>query len=162
MNKPKFIEKMIQLHNEKELNKPMYRLEDLYPLQIVKVQDREYNGLPRPICYIPRCELPSLYRHTYTIIKPFALFKPNDANTAFIHIISNHQLTEVPYTRRYEYAVASCEQLEDIEELTQQYLAINNLNKSSKLSVNQIKELERSINKKLAPDQTVTELFWGK
>ncbi len=125
MNKPNFIEKIIQRHNEKELNMPRYKIEDLLVATINKPTAKGY-----------------------LVIRDFAIcveekssniFSPNLQPLNTNGLPGYYPLTNIHY----------------LEVVIPNYMKQNNLTPCSKLSLKQIIEIEKELNK----DQENTIIF---
>lgn len=152
MSKPKLIQKMIQKHNERQNNKPKYKIEDLYVGEIIYIIDKKFET--------GSCFLTSGYRFKFKYIKSFAIFKHTCWDNDYLHILTNHPLATRSLSSEIgEYAV-NYDTLKDFDKYMQRYMISNNLKKTSKLSINEIKELENYVNQKLYPEQEKDELFY--
>lgn len=157
MNKPRLIERMSQRREERKLNKPRYKIENLYCGEIVYVVDKEFYKGPT----FWQCG----HNRTYKIIKPFAIFYHNiyigtyDFEDNYRHVITNHPLRQLSYSEIGE-CVVNHESLKDFDKYMQRYMIENNLKKTSKLSINDIKDLENYVNEKLYPEHEKDELFY--
>ena len=134
MNKPRLIERMAQRREEKRLNKPRYKIENLYCGKIVYVVDKEFYKGPT----FWQCG----YKRTYKHIKPFAIFKHDCWDGShYFHVVTNHPLRLSLYSEVGEYSV-NYDSLKKFNKYMQRYMIANNLKSTSKLSINEIKELE--------------------
>ena len=152
MQKPKFIQKMIDKNNERKLNKPTYKIEDLYVGEIIYITDIEF--VPGPTL------LRSGHKYSYKHIKRFAIFY-HDPFSNYLHIVSNHELDTSLHCRVPNKYVIHYDSLNKLEDVMQPYMLKHNLKPSSKLSINDIKEIERIYNEHHFPDQKHDDLFWG-
>lgn len=152
MNKPRLIERMAQRRKERKINKPRYKIEDLHVGEIIYITDKEFvNGSTFWQCG---------YKRTYKHIKTFAIFKHDYLDGAdYFHVVTNHPLRLSLYSEVGEYAV-NYDSLKDFNKYMQRYMIANNLKSTSKLSINDIKELEDYVNEKLSPEQEKDELFY--
>lgn len=157
MSRPRLIEHMAQKREVRKLNKPRYKIENLYCGEIVYVVDKEFHKGPTFL----QCG----YNRTYKHIKPFAIFYHNiyvgttDFENDYRHVVTNHTLRQLSHSEVGEYAVDQ-DTLRDFDKYLQRYMIENNLKKTSKLSINDIKELEDFVNQKLYPEQEKDELFY--
>ncbi|MFQ6723753.1 MAG: hypothetical protein ACLRFE_00270 [Clostridia bacterium] len=157
MKTPRIIERMTQRREEKKLNKPRYKIENLYCGEIVYVTDCKFVKGPT----FWQCG----HNRTYKHIKPFAIFYHNiyigahDFEDNYRHVITNHPLRQLQYAQIGEYAV-NHDTLKDFDKYMQRYMISNNLKKNSRLSINDIKELENYVNQKLYPEQEKDKLFY--
>ena len=105
--------------------------------------------------------LTSGYRFKFKHIKPFAIFKHTCWDNDYLHIVSNHKLRplDLGETEIGEYVVDD-DSLKKFDKYMQRYMIANNLKSTSKLSINDIKELEDYVNEKLYPEQEKDELFY--
>ncbi len=157
MNKPRLIERMTQRREERKLNKPRYKIENLYCGEIVYVVDKEFYKGPT----FWQCG----HNRTFRPIKPFAILYhniyigTNDFENDYRHIITNHPLRLLSHSEIGEYAVNQ-DTLKNFDKYMQRYMIANNLKNTSKLSINDIKELEEYVNQKLYPEQEKDKLFY--
>lgn len=99
-------------------------------------------------------------KKTYKHIKTFAIFKHDYLDGAdYFHVVTNHPLRLSLYSEVGEYAV-NYDSLKDFDKYMQRYMIENNLKSTSKLSINDIKELEEAVNKELYPEHKKDELFY--
>lgn len=117
MNKPNFIEKIIQRHNEKELNMPKYKIEDLLVATINKPTAKGY-----------------------LVIRDFAICVEEKSSNIFSPNLQPLNTNGLP---QY-YPLTNIHYLEVV---IPNYMQQNNLNPNSKLSLNQILEIEKELNK---------------
>ena len=128
-------------------NLPRYKIEDLHVGKIIYIQKKAYSGQSRLSETLLGYMLSMQYEYTYKQIKPFAIFRHRSGHAEnYLHIVSNHELRAKYNAHEGEYAVLHTS-LEDFDRAMQEYMIKNNLKKSSRLSVNQIKELEKFIKK---------------
>ena len=153
MNKPRLIERMAQRREQKRLNKPRYKIEDLHVGEIIYITNKKFE--------MGSCLLTSGYRFKFKHIKPFAIFKHTCWDSDYLHIVSNHKLQPLDLceTEIGEYVVND-DSLKKFDKYMQRYMIENNLKSKSKLSINDIKELEDYVNQKLYPEQEKDELFY--
>lgn len=152
MNKPRLIKRMAEKREEKLLNKPRYKIEDLYCGEIIYITGKKFE--------MGSSFFTSGYRFKYKHIKPFAIFKHTCWDSDYLHIVSNHKLRHSDLISEIgEYAVND-DSLKKFDKFMQRYMFANNLKSTSKLSINDIKELEDYVNEKLYPEQEKDELFY--
>ena len=151
MNKPRIIERMAQKREERQLNKPRYKIQDLCVGEIIYITNTEFYTGPT----FWQCGTKYTFKH----IKPFAIFKHTCWDSDYLHILTNHPLRLSLYSESGEYAV-NHDTLKDFDKYMQRYMITNNLKTTSKLSINDIKELEEAINKELYPEQEKDEVFY--
>ena len=142
---------MINKNNERKLNKPKYKIENLHIgkiIYILKLED--YNG---------PTWLTSGTKYTYKNIKRFAIFYEKPYESQYIHVGTNQPLDldcHCCYPGQY---VIQYDSLRDFKNAMQRYMIKNNLKKSSKLSINEIKKIEKICNEQLYPNQKQHDLF---
>ena len=150
MQKPKFIQKMIDKNNERKLNKPKYKIENLYVSEIIYITDIQP--------YVGPTFLQSGDKIRFRHIKRVAIFY-HDPFGDYLHINSNHELKlDLHCHHPHKYAVRE-RTLTKFEDIAQTYMLKHNLKPSSKLSINEIKEFERVNNEHHFPEQKSHELF---
>ncbi len=152
MNRPRIIERMTQRREEKQINKPRYKIEDLYVGEIIFVTNKKFE--------MGSCFWTSGYRYKVKHIKPFAIFKHTCWDHNYLHIVSNHELRELSLIGEIGEYVVNDDSLKKFDKFMQRYMIANNLKSNSKLSINDIKELEDYVNEKLYPEQEKDELFY--
>ena len=141
-------------------NIPRYKIEDLYVGEIIQILNRRYVGQSSTSSSLIGYMLAMQYEYTYANIKPFAIFKHNDAwDEEYIHVGTNHPLRNIYNAKELEYAVLD-KTLKEFDRAMQQYMIEHNLKKTSKLSINQIKVFERVVNIRLNPEQNQDKLFY--
>lgn len=140
----KLIEKHKQKQTEKILNKPAFRLCDLYVGEIVFYKKCEKVGTEK-------------YDHHYREVKKFA-FLYEIGYGKYRHIVSSQDLCELGGYNSIigDYAVHKVRKFEEAFPL---YMRKNNLKPNSKVSLKFIYENEKSINEELAPNQKLNDLF---
>lgn len=152
MKKLRLIERMIQKHEERKLNKPRYKIEDLYVGEIIFIANKKFE--------MGSCFWASGYRFKFKHIKPFAIFKHTCWDSDYLHIVSNHKLQQRGLETEIGEYVINDDSLKKFDKFMQRYMIANNLKKTSKLSINDIKELEDYVNQELYPEQAKDELFY--
>ena len=150
MNKPRLIEYMAQKREERHLNKPRYKIEDLYVGEIIYIVNTEFVSGPT--------FWQSGTKTTYKHIKPFAIFSRTCWEHDYLHILTNHPFRQSFHAEIGEYAV-NHNTLKEFDKCMQRYMIANNLKSTSKLSINDIKELEDYVNEKLYPEHKKDKLF---
>ena len=141
-------------------NIPRYKIEDLYVGEIIKIHNISYAGQAFESNSLLGYALAMQHKYTYTTIKPFAIFKHNDAwDVDYLHVGTNHMLRKIYNAKELEYAVNE-KPLKEFDRAMQQYMIEHNLKRTSKLSINQIKHIEREVNIRLNPDKKQNELFY--
>ena len=144
MQKPKFIQKMIDRKIERSLDKPKYAIKDLCVGEIIYVTNVEY--------YVGPTFLQSGIKTKFKRIKRFAIFYHDPCHN-YLHINSNHTLDSDRHCRTSGQYVVLYDSLRDFDKSMQRYMIKNNLKSTSKLSINEIKEIERIVNENLYPTQ---------
>ena len=153
MNKPRLIKRMAEKREEKLLNKPRYKIEDLYVGEIIYITGKKFE--------MGYSFLTSGYQFKFKHIKPFAIFKHSYLDKDYyLHVTSNHKLRQSSLTTEIGEYVVHNDTLKEFDKYMQRYMIANNLKKTSKLSINEIKELEEYVNEKLYPEQEKDELFY--
>lgn len=117
MKKPNFIEKIIQRHNEKELNMPRYKIDDLL---VATINQPTAKG--------------------YLVIRDFAICVEEKSSNIFSPNLQPLNTNGLPQ----HYPLTNIHYLEVV---IPNYMQQNNLNPNSKLSLNQILEIEKELNK---------------
>lgn len=140
----RFIQKAINKYMHHQLNKPKYKLKDLYIAEIDLLKKREMTSLTHWVSY-------------YDEVKKYALFTCCGYNL-FKHIKSGQKLIYIDSLSAIEgdYVVNN---LKEVTKVCAIQMRRNNWNKNTKLSKNQIQEIETAINEKYAPNQKETDLF---
>ena len=152
MNKPNFIEKIIQRHNEKELNIPRYKIEDLYVGKIIYIHaERFYSGPTHSIFDSGTCI-------TFQNIKKFAIFYNPGPWIDDIHVVTNHTLKTSLWAKPGEYCI-HYDSMIKFDKALQRFMIDNGLNRNSMLSIKQITEIENNVNELNFPDQNQNQLF---
>ena len=152
MNKPNFIEKIIQRHNEKELNIPRYKIEDLYVGKIIYIQSEKfYSGPTHSIFDSGTCI-------TFQNIKKFAIFYNPGPWIDDIHVVTNHTLKTSLWAKPGEYCI-HYDSMMKFDKALQRFMIENGLNRNSMLSIKQITEIENNVNELNFPDQNQNQLF---
>ena len=123
---------------EKIMNKPEFRLCDLYVGEIVFYKKCENVGL-------------GIVDHRYREVKKFAFFYKIDYEK-YRHIVSNQELCELGSYNSIigDYAVLNVRKFEEAFPL---FMRKHNLKPNSKVSFNFIRNNEKDMNTELAPDQ---------
>lgn len=129
---------------EKIMNKPEFRLCDLYVGEIVFYKKREDVGLGK-------------VDHHYRKVKKFAFFYEIGYNK-YRHIISGQELYELGSYNSIigDYAVHKIRPFNEVFPL---FMRKHDLKSNSKVSLNFIIKNENEINAELAPEQEVIDLF---
>lgn len=151
MNKPRLIERMAQKREERRLSKPRYKIEDLYVGKIIYITNIEFISGPT--------FLQSGIKTKYKTVKPFAIFKHTCFDSSYLHLMTNHPLRSSTLAEIGEYTVFY-DSLKEFDKCMQRYMIANNLKKTSKLSIKDIKDLENYVNEKLYPEQEKDKLFY--
>lgn len=152
MNKPRLIEHMAQRREERKLNKPRYKIEDLHVGEIIYITNKKFE--------MGSSFLTSGHRFKFKRIKPFAIFKHTYFDPNYLHIVSTHKLRQLDLISEIGEYVVRDNSLKKFDKYMQRYMLANNLKSTSKLSINDIKELEDYVNEKLYPEQEKDELFY--
>lgn len=152
MSKPKLIQKMIQKHNERQNNKPRYKIEDLYCGQIVHFLDKEYVGQSFPYRNLFEYVLGRTNRYTYVTIKEFAIFTKKDTYgpDTYIHLKSGQALQKMRHSIKGDYAIEKPVLFKEIFPLEMRKYG---LTEKSKFSKAEICELEDELNKEYSTIQ---------
>lgn len=151
MNKPRIIECITQKFEERKLDKPRYKIEDLCVGKIIYITNIKFIAGPT--------YLQSGIKTTYKTVKPFAIFKHTCLDSSYLHLMTNHPLRSSTLAEIGEYTVF-CDSLKEFDKCMQRYMIANNLKKTSKLSIKDIKDLEDYVNQKLYPEQEKDKLFY--
>jgi len=140
----KLIEKHKQTKAIKEYRKPTYKLGDLYIGEIVLYKKCKNVGLGK-------------VDHYYEIVKKFA-FLIETGYQKYCHIKSGQTLIEMGgyHSVEGDFAVHRVRKFEKASPI---YMRKNNLSSSHKVSKEFIVRYEEEMNKILAPEQIVDELF---
>ena len=140
----KLIEKHKQNKDKKFLNKPSFKLGDLYVGEIVLYKNRKSAGLGK-------------VDHYYEEIKKFAFFYEIGYNK-YRHIISGQELFELGSHNSIigDYAVHKIRPFNEVFPL---FMRKHDLKSNSKVSLSFIIKNENEINSELAPEQEVIDLF---
>ena len=152
MNKPRLIERITQQREERRLNKPKYKIANLYCSEIIYVYNTEF--------YRGSSIWNSKTRYSYKVIKPFAIFHHTDFNEDYLHVKTNFTLRPSHCCNKPGEYFINHKAIKDFDKYMQRYMIANNLKTTSKLSINDIKELEEAINKELYPKQEKDEVFY--
>lgn len=153
MKKPKFIQRMIEKQEEKKFNKPRYKIDDLYVGKIIYIKSSSLFVGPNASIY------DSGERIQYRNIKQFAIFDKSDPYKDYVHVVTSQSLRDSLWGEVGEYVV-NCNSIKKFDKALQEFMIKNNLTKDSKLSLNQIKQLEDYVNKQFYPNQNTNQLFW--
>jgi len=151
MQKPKFIQYMINKNNEQKLNRPKYKIEDLRIGNIIYLLKLEYYNGPTL--------LTSGTKYTFKNIKPFAIFYQNPYASEYIHIGTHQPLDLDIHCGQPGKYVIQYDSIKEFKDVMLRYMIKNNLKKSSKLSINEIKEIEKLCNEYLYPNQKQHDIF---
>jgi len=151
MEKPKFIQYMIDKNNERKSNKPKYKIEDLRIGKIIYITKLEY--------YVGSSILDSGMKYRFKNIKPFAIFYQKPFESQYIHIGTNQPLDFDYYCCTTGKYVIQHDSIKEFKDVMLRYMIKNNLKKSSKLSINEIKEIEKLCNEYLYPNQKQLDIF---
>ena len=143
MRNPQFINNIIQKYRQHKDNRPKYKIEDLYIGEIIYIIDSQF--------VIGSSLLDSGTKHTYKIIKDFAIFEKDD-NDNYIHILSGKSLLLSIRADKDEYAI-NYSSIKNFGKLMQSYMIKKHLTDSSKLSINKIKEIEKEVNIRINPNK---------
>lgn len=154
MNKPNFIEKIIQRHNEKELNMPRYKIEDLYVGKIIYIQSEKFYSEPTHSIFDSGTCI------TFQNIKKFAIFYNPGPWIDDIHVVTNNTLKTSLWAKPGEYCI-HYDSMMKFDKALQRFMIENRLNRNSMLSIKQITEIENNVNELNFPDQRKDDLFWG-
>ena len=140
----KLVEKHKQKKLEKKLNKPEFKLDDLFVGEIVLYKDRKNIGF-------------GTVDHHYSIAKKFA-FLTEFRYCKYCHIKSKQILVEMGAYESIigDYAVHNIKKFQEAFPL---YMRKNNLTPSSKVSLKFIIDHEDEMNNQLDPDQKVIDMF---
>lgn len=144
MNKPKFIQELIQKYKDYKYTKPRYRIKNLYIGKIVILNERKFIGL-------------GVWDSLYNPVKEFAVFYKKDDYT-YVHIKSGLLLKKVTDIDAVigNYAVTNIKPFKEIFTIGMRDL---NQSENSKLSRSLIDTLETDANNHLAPNQNVPPIF---
>ena len=145
MKQNSIIHKMIENFNTKQSLKPRYKIGNLYVGEIVLVKSREMVSLTK-------------WYTRYLPIKKIAIFYKKDDHS-YIHIKSGQQL----YCEDdFRYAPVGCYAIQGITPFKKHFSTEMNENEwtdKTKISKCVVEVFERETNKKLAPNQKITDEF---
>lgn len=151
MEKAKLIEKIKEKQKERLANKPMYPIDSLYVGEIIKIHHVEP--------YWGKSIFDSGEKFNYTVVKKFAIFKQVNFST-YLHIATNFALDTTARSLEVgEYVINERSKKEFAKKL-QIYMLNKGYNKNTKLSLNEIKEIEYAVNKELYTIMPQDEAFW--
>jgi len=140
----KLIKNYQQRKQEKLINKPIFKIGDLFVSEIVLYKKREHIG-------------PGEYLHHYKEIKKLAFFYLCDYDK-YRHIISGQDLRELGsyYSSIGDYAILEPKKFQEAFPI---FMRRNKFDESTKVSLQFIINNEESLNKELDPNQKVNEIF---
>ena len=140
----KLIENYKQEKTKNAYNKPIYKLGDLYIGEIVLYKYREDVDF-------------GIIDHHYEMVKKFGFFK-KIGYEKYRHIISGQELFEID-GHQSTVGDFTVNRVRKFEKASPIYMRKNNLSSSDKISKAFIEKYEKEMNKILAPEQVVDELF---
>ena len=140
----KLIEKHKQTKAIKQYRKPTYKLGDLYIGEIVLYKYRENVDF-------------GIIDHHYEMVKKFGFFI-KIGYEKYRHIISGQELFEID-GHQSTVGDFTVNRVRKFEKASPIYMRKNNLSSSDKTSKAFIEKYEQEMNKILAPEQVVDELF---
>ena len=152
MNKSRLIERMAQRREERKCNKPRYKIENLYCSEIIYVYATGFYESSNPQ------DIGTRYLHK--VIKPFAIFHHTGFDEDYLHIKTRLALRPSYCCNNPGEYFINHKTIKDFDKCMQRYMISNNLKKTSKLSINEIKNLEDYVNQELYPEHKKDELFY--
>lgn len=144
MSKQRLIERITQHREEKQLNKPIYKIKNLYVGKIVLLKERQFEGF-------------GIWTTHSNFVKRFAIFTQDNYNT-YTHIQSGQKLKDIDSAEAIigDYAVHI---VAPFEEVFATVMRQCHHTKDTKFSKNEIIEIETETNETLYPNQNQNSLF---
>ena len=148
------IERTREKQRELYINKPRYKIEDLYVGKIIYIQSEKFYSGPTHSIFDSGTWI------TFKNIKKFAIFYNPGPWIDDIHVVTNHTLKTSLWAKPGEYCI-HYDSMMKFDKALQRFMIENRLNRNSMLSIKQITELENNVNELNFPDQRKDDLFWG-
>ena len=151
MDRQKLIEKIKEKQKERLANKPMYPIDSLYVGEIIKIHHVEP--------YWGKSIFDSGEKFRYSVVKKFAIFKQVNICT-YLHVATNFALETTERSLEVGEYVLNERSKKEFAKKLQIYMLDKGYNKKTKLSLNEIKEIEYAVNKELYTIMPQDEAFW--
>ena len=133
--------------------KPRYKINNLSVGKIIYIESCGFFVGPDASIF------DSGTRIKYKSVKKFAIFYREPFDSTYTHIGTNLHLETSLWGEPGEYVI-DYESIKEFKRSLQRFMIKNNLTKESKLSLNEIKEIEQAVNEYHYPNQNKNELFW--
>lgn len=148
-----YIAKKRGMKIEIEANKPRYKIDSLFTGKIIYIESCGFFVGPNASIF------DSGTRIKYKSVKKFAIFYREPFDSTYTHIGTNLNLETSLEGEPGEYVI-DYDSIKEFKRSLQRFMIKNNLTKESKLSLNQIKEIEQIVNELKYHNQNKSELFW--